>query len=172
MKESNLLKCSFSSFSDERLVYHVMEYLPGGDLFDMLAAIGPLPEAIVKKYSAQLILAVEFLHSKGILHNDIKLENLILDNIDDLGNCLLPYNDNWLSYCKLKEFFVRERDPFVLLEKIVADKGEIYTIAKAKLAIIGYDYCIFRLYDRFEQYFGKYPSNENRNILFQLKCFL
>jgi hypothetical protein len=95
---------------------------------------------------------------------------LILDNIDDLGNCLFPCDDEWQSYCKLKEFFVREKNPFVLLKEIVIRKKEIYTVAKAKLAIIGAPHCIFCLYDFFEKSFGKDPNDENRNILFQLKC--
>jgi hypothetical protein len=96
----------------------------------------------------------------------------ILDNIDDLGNSLFPYYDydRWKLYCKLEEFFVREKDSFLLLENIVNKKKEIYTVAKAKVAIIGSPHCIFRLYDLFEEFFNKDPSGENRNILFQLKC--
>eukprot|EP01118_Nematostelium_gracile_P017372 TRINITY_DN7396_c0_g1_i1.p1 TRINITY_DN7396_c0_g1~~TRINITY_DN7396_c0_g1_i1.p1 ORF type:complete len:246 (+),score=38.32 TRINITY_DN7396_c0_g1_i1:28-738(+) len=74
----------YHSFSDVKFVYHIMEYLPGGDLFDMISSIGPLPENLTKRYAAQLILAVEFLHSKHILHNDIKLENLLLNNVNVL----------------------------------------------------------------------------------------
>jgi len=72
----------FLSFSDDKYLYHIMEYLPGGDLFEMVSTIGAVPEMMAKLYVSQIILAVEFLHNNHILHNDIKLENLILDNID------------------------------------------------------------------------------------------
>jgi len=72
----------YTGASDERYVYHIMEYLPGGDLFEMVCTVGALPEKLTRKYTSQLILAVEHLHSKHILHNDIKLENLLLDNVD------------------------------------------------------------------------------------------
>lgn len=74
----------YATYDDDHYVYQIMEYLPGGDLFEMVSAIGPIPEQMAKCYAAQLVLSVEFLHSKGILHNDIKLENLLLDNVNIL----------------------------------------------------------------------------------------
>ena len=65
-----------------------MEYLPGGDLFEMVCNVGALPEMLARQYLAQLVLAVEYLHNNRIIHNDIKLENLILDN-----NCRLKLAD-------------------------------------------------------------------------------
>jgi len=90
IKKSNMQKIAshpsivklYCSFHDDKFVYHIMEYLPGGDLFEMVSTIGALPESMAKRYISQLILAVEFLHNHHILHNDIKLENLLLNNVE------------------------------------------------------------------------------------------
>jgi len=85
LKRSRLHQMSIHSSIvrlDDKFVYHVMEYLPGGDLFEMVSTIGALPVNVTKRYIVQLILATEFLHNHHILHNDIKLENLLLDSVD------------------------------------------------------------------------------------------
>jgi serine/threonine protein kinase len=63
--------------------YAVYELALGGDLFDFVAS-GPLPIGIVRFYFEKIMLGISYLHSKGIIHRDIKAENILLD-----GN-LLP----------------------------------------------------------------------------------
>lgn len=70
-------------------MYFVMEYVKGGDLFDQLNK-GKLKEYVVQKCFHQLISAVDFCHSRGVFHRDLKLENLLLDengnlNVSDFG---------------------------------------------------------------------------------------
>lgn len=56
----------------------VMEYVPGGELFNHLVQNGLFSEDKVKKYMIQLFDIVEYLHDRDICHKDIKLENLLL----------------------------------------------------------------------------------------------
>lgn len=46
---------------------------------DLLRHKGPLPEALVKKFTRQTLIAVDFLHNNGFIHRDIKGGNLLLD---------------------------------------------------------------------------------------------
>lgn len=62
----------------------MMEYAPGGELFHVAQALGPFSETIVRTYFSQVLSAVEYLHSNGIAHMDLKLENLLLRGDDTL----------------------------------------------------------------------------------------
>ncbi|CAH9134693.1 unnamed protein product [Cuscuta epithymum] len=64
-------------------IYFVMEYVKGGELFNMVAK-GRLKEEVARKYFQQLISAVDFCHSRGVYHRDLKPENLLVDENGDL----------------------------------------------------------------------------------------
>lgn len=64
-------------------IYFAMEYVKGGELFDKVSK-GKLREDVARKYFQQLIDAVDYCHSRGVYHRDIKLENLLLDESGDL----------------------------------------------------------------------------------------
>ena len=49
-----------------------MEYVAGGDLATLLKNCGCLPVEMAQKYFSESVLAVEYLHSLGIIHRDIK----------------------------------------------------------------------------------------------------
>ncbi|CAL1404441.1 unnamed protein product [Linum trigynum] len=59
-------------------IYIVMEYAAGGELFDKLVK-GKLREVAARKYFQQLVSAVDFCHSRGVYHRDLKPDNLLLD---------------------------------------------------------------------------------------------
>ncbi len=73
--------CSlFSSFQDEFNLYIVMDYIQGGELFAHIrASANGLTPDVVKFYGAEIVLALEYLHSFKIVHRDLKPENLLLD---------------------------------------------------------------------------------------------
>ncbi|KAK4308070.1 hypothetical protein Pmani_020213 [Petrolisthes manimaculis] len=61
-------------------VYLVMEYLIGGDLKSLLTMYGYFDETMAMFYAAEVALALQYLHSHGIVHRDVKPDNLLLDN--------------------------------------------------------------------------------------------
>lgn len=68
----------------------VLEYASGGELFDYILKHKYLKENVAKKLFAQLVSGVDYMHSKGLIHRDLKLENLLLDKhkniiISDFG---------------------------------------------------------------------------------------
>ncbi|KAM0747996.1 Pkinase-domain-containing protein [Meredithblackwellia eburnea MCA 4105] len=63
----------------EKYIGIVLEYASGGELFDHILAHRYLKERDAARLFAQLISGVAYLHSKKIVHRDLKLENLLLD---------------------------------------------------------------------------------------------
>ncbi|OTA68331.1 kinase-like protein [Hypoxylon sp. EC38] len=63
----------------ERHIGIVLEYASGGELFDYILNHRYLKDGPARRLFAQLISGVGYLHKKGIVHRDLKLENLLLD---------------------------------------------------------------------------------------------
>lgn len=57
----------------------LMEYVPGGELFSWIKKFKSFDTSTVQFYGAQICLALEFLHSRGIIYRDLKPENLLLN---------------------------------------------------------------------------------------------
>ncbi|KAE8247366.1 hypothetical protein A4X06_0g4511, partial [Tilletia controversa] len=53
----------------------------GGELYDYLVERGTLPDAEARRLFGQLCLAVAYIHERGIVHRDLKLENVLLDEM-------------------------------------------------------------------------------------------
>merc|ERR1712058_224203 len=59
--------------------YVVMERFNSKDLFDFITEQGPLPENLAKDLFMQLVDTVNECHEKGVVHRDIKDENILID---------------------------------------------------------------------------------------------
>ena len=68
-----------ASFQEGDYLYLVMEFLPGGDLMNLLIEKDILKEEEAKFYVAELILAVESIHKLDCIHRDIKPDNILID---------------------------------------------------------------------------------------------
>lgn len=63
----------------ENLTYIMMDYVEGGLLFDFVKKMGGVGEEAGRDFLTQMLDVMEFMHTKGVVHRDLKLENILLD---------------------------------------------------------------------------------------------
>ncbi|XP_071967853.1 uncharacterized protein [Engystomops pustulosus] len=72
--------CSaFAAFQTRSYAFLVMQYLPGGSLEEVLEARGPLDVNTAALCTAQVICGLQHLHEIGVIHRDLKTENILID---------------------------------------------------------------------------------------------
>lgn len=127
-------------FQNEFRLYFVMPFVRGGELYKIYEHEKRFEEETVRFYSAQLALAIGFLHSKGIAHRDLKLENILVDadgyiKIIDYGlaKMLKEENDISNSFCGTPEYLAPE---------MIKGKGHDKTVDWWALGILIYEMLI------------------------------
>lgn len=104
------------AFQTEGKLYLVLDFLRGGDLFGRLAKEFMFTEEDVKFYMAELVLALDHLHSLGIIYRDLKPENILLDHdghiaLTDFGlskEAVFKEEDKTFSFCGTVEYMAPE----------------------------------------------------------------
>ncbi|CAA3006464.1 ribosomal S6 kinase beta-1-like [Olea europaea subsp. europaea] len=96
-------------------LYLILEYLPGGELFMQLEREGIFSEETACFYLAEITLALEHLHSCGIIYRDLKPENILLDKdghvkLTDFGLCKESLEDGETThtFCGTVEYMAPE----------------------------------------------------------------
>lgn len=97
LKHERILKLE-QVIENEQEVFFVMEFCGGGSLLEYMDG-KPLSEKLVRFYFSQIISGVCYCHSKGVAHRDLKLDNILLDNmanikITDFGHAGI-YQKGW-----------------------------------------------------------------------------
>uniref|UniRef100_A0A8K9XF52 non-specific serine/threonine protein kinase n=1 Tax=Oncorhynchus mykiss TaxID=8022 RepID=A0A8K9XF52_ONCMY len=103
------------AFQTEGKLYLILDFLRGGDLFTRLSKEVMFTEEDVKFYLAELALALDHLHSLGIIYRDLKPENILLDEeghikLTDFGLSKesIDHENKAYSFCGTVEYMAPE----------------------------------------------------------------
>jgi serine/threonine protein kinase len=80
IRHPNIIQLYDHFMIGEKTLYILMQCANGGDLGHHLIKCGPFPEEAVKLWFAQILSTVSYMHSEGIAHRDLKLDNILLDH--------------------------------------------------------------------------------------------
>ena len=86
MRHSSIIRL-YETFESKKHILFIIELCAGGDLLNYVRKRRKLKETIAKSVFQQLIDGLIYCHSKGILHRDIKLDNVLLNAVGDLKIC-------------------------------------------------------------------------------------
>jgi len=102
----------FGTCSDVTYLYLLMEYVPGGELFTYIRQYGKLNVNIAKFYASELVLIIEYMHSRNIIYRDLKPENILLDidghvKLTDFGFAKYVQDRTW-TICGTPDYLAPE----------------------------------------------------------------
>jgi serine/threonine protein kinase len=93
----------FYVYEDSTVVYMVMEYLPFGDLFTEIRKKDRFSEEVAQIFVKKLIETLDFLHTNGIVHRDLKLENIIMACEHQVDFKLIDFGLSYMSHATQSE---------------------------------------------------------------------
>uniref|UniRef100_A0A8C6UB92 cGMP-dependent protein kinase n=1 Tax=Neogobius melanostomus TaxID=47308 RepID=A0A8C6UB92_9GOBI len=126
----------YRTFKDSKYLYMLMEACLGGELWTILRDRGSFEESTTRFYTACVVEAFAYLHSKGIIYRDLKPENLILDHkgyakLVDFGFAKkIGFGKKTWTFCGTPEYVAPE---------IILNKGHDISADYWSLGILMYE---------------------------------
>lgn len=139
--------------------FHLIEYCENGSFISYLKNQEKMPEDVVVFYTEQLLQCIEYVHSKGYAHLDIKLDNILLDpnfniRLSDFGSAIkVDDQPQWTYRRGTPRYMAPEVNDLKEGESFDAYKADVYSLGV----------CIYlMLFKRFPVYqWNSYPGTKD-----------
>jgi len=96
----NIVKL-YQVMETKSMLYLVSEYAPQGEIFEYIARHGRMSEALARRKFWQMVQAVEYCHSRRVVHRDLKAENLLLDSNMNIKIADFGFSNFWSASSNL-----------------------------------------------------------------------
>lgn len=142
-------------FQDREAIHLIMEFVIGGEMFARLRDLNRLDNSTSRFYAAEVVCALEYIHSKGLAYRDLKPENILIDaqghvKIADFGFCK-KVPDRTYTLCGTPEYLAPE---------IIKNKGHGQPVDWWGLGIL-----IYEMLTGFPPF---YDAHNNPSVIYRL----
>ncbi|KAL0223757.1 hypothetical protein P9112_003147 [Eukaryota sp. TZLM1-RC] len=149
------------TYQDDIYVHVIMDFVNGGELFHYLRKQEKFSLETTKFYAAQIVLALDYLHSHQICYRDLKPENLLLDHRGYLRICDFGFakkvDDRTFTICGTPEYLAPE---------VIQNRGHSMAVDWWSLGIL-----IYEMLAGFPPFSGETPYAIYSSILSNRLCF-
>ncbi|KAI7889515.1 kinase-like domain-containing protein [Mucor mucedo] len=155
LKHPNIVML-YEMITTESCIHIISEYCPNGDLLDALTDSGRCSEIRVHKWFRQLTDAINYCHTRGIVHRDLKLENILLDAEDNVKICDFGFarftqkNQYLETFCGSLSYSAPE---VILRKKYTGPETDIWSLGVILYTLLA----------------GEYPFDDDSEIMTQRK---
>ncbi|KAJ1487879.1 kinase-like domain-containing protein, partial [Baffinella frigidus] len=109
-----------------------LEHMPGGSVADLVERFGKLDEVVIIKYTREVLEGLMYLHDRGIIHRDIKGQNILVDNrgtckLADFGASRYLQSSDTAANLSFKGTPVF-MSPEVIMEQKYSKKSDVWSI--------------------------------------------
>ncbi|KAI8830410.1 kinase-like domain-containing protein [Chytriomyces cf. hyalinus JEL632] len=137
------------AFQDDYHMFMVLDLMEGGDLRFHLDKVGGFTEPVIRTWAAEIVYGIHYLHSKNVLHRDLKPDNVLLDAA---GHAHLTDFNIAVNFSDKRMLKSHSGTLAYMAPDILADKGYLWQIDWWSVGVILY-----------ELYYGKRPFRGTSN---------
>jgi serine/threonine protein kinase len=114
-------------------LYIFQEWVPGGSVASLLKKFGPFSPSVVKNYTRQILLGLQYLHANGIIHRDIKGGNILVDDAGTVKLADFGASTKLSQFDKTQETTTIKGTPYFMAPEVLSAsrygrKGDIWAV--------------------------------------------
>jgi serine/threonine protein kinase len=119
--------------TEKGVLYIFQEWVPGGSVQQLLQQFGPFTIGVVKEYTRQILLGLEYLHANGIVHRDIKGGNILVDANRTVKLADFGASTKLTAFNKTQDTTTIKGTPYFMAPEVLASsrygrKGDVWAV--------------------------------------------